>query len=270
MTRGNGRAAKAAAATLAIVAVSVIAAGSAAASSTTIYSNFPTPLPANVPSVGFEATSAAQFGGEIEPTTESLTTTKVTVGMSSWACQSGSWTEHNCTSAPGAKFEWPVTLHIHAVGPGNTVGTEVARLTQAFKMPYRPSDSPRCEGNGWFSQGSCYHGKLFKIAFNLRGVALPQPAIVSVSYNTSDYGAHPTGCTGACPYDSLNVAVEEGPEATPPPTGASIGSQPAPADAFLNSSWGGAYCNEAEGTGTFRLDPGCWTDYQPLLAVETS
>lgn len=253
---------------LAAAAFLSIGAVTASAAGTVIYNNIPSPLPGNVPSMGFEATSTYQFGGEIEPTSESLTTTKVTVGMSSWACQAGSWNEKTCATSPGAKFTWPVTLHIYAVGPGNSVGTEVGRLTQSFKMPYRPSKNANCENGGWGAK--CFNGKLFKIAFNLRGVALPQPAILSVSYNTSHYGANPTGCTEDCPYDSLNVAVEPGPEGSPPASGPSVGSLPSPADAFLRSTWGGAYCNGAEGTGTFRLDPGCWEDYQPLFAVATS
>jgi hypothetical protein len=261
--RTSTKAARLTAAILAVVAVSAAVAASASASGTTIYSNIPKPLPKNVPSLGYEATSTSEFGGEIEATTDSLTTTKVTVGMSSWACQSGGAEDGSCVSNPGAKFTHPITLHIYAEAPGNAVGTEVARLTQEFKLPYRPSASPQCANGGWGKE--CVHGKLFKINFNLRGVALPRPAIVSVSYNTSHHGAEPTGCTSECPYDSLNVGVEEG-EA---PSLLNTGTQPLPADAFLDSTWSGAYCNGAEGTGTFRLDPGCWQYYQPLIAVET-
>ena len=247
---------------MAIAAFLSVTAGTASAAGTVIYNNIPKPQPGNVPSLGYEATSTFQFGGEIEPASESLTTTKVRVGMSSWACQSGTWNEHTCVTSPGAKFSWPITLHIHAVGPGNSVGTEVGRLTQTFRMPYRPSKSVKCENGGWGSH--CYNGKMFKIVFSLRGIALPEPAIVSVSYNTSHYGSNPTGCTENCPYDALNVAVEEG-----TPTSPTVGTQPSPADAFLRSTWAGAYCNGAEGTGTFRLDPGCWEGYQPLFTVET-
>ncbi len=262
-TRTPTRAVKLTTAILAAIAVSAAIAASASASGTTIYSNIPSPLPKNVPSLGYEATSTSEFGGEVEATTDNLTTTQVTVGMSSWACQSGGAEDGSCMSAPGAKFTHPITLHIYAVAPGNSVGTEVARLTQIFKMPYRPSADVKCSNGGWSSQ--CVHGKLFKIHFSLRGVALPRPAIVSISYNTSNYGAEPTGCASECPYDSLNVGVEEG----EPPSLLSTGTQPFPADAFLDSTWSGAYCNGAEGTGTFRLDPGCWQYYQPLVALET-
>jgi hypothetical protein len=261
--RNSARAARVLAAILAITAVSAVAVASASASGTTIYSNIPKPLPKNVPSLGYEATSTSEFGGEVEATGDSLTTTQVTVGMSSWACQSGGAEDGSCASSPGGKFTHPITLHIYSVAAGNAVGTEVARLTQSFKLPYRPSANPKCANGGW--SGQCVHGKLFKIHFSLRGIALPRPAIVSVAYNTSHYGAEPTGCTSECPEDSLNVGVEEG-EA---PSLLNTGTQPFPADAFLDSTWSGAYCNGAEGTGTFRLDPGCWQYYQPLFALET-
>jgi hypothetical protein len=259
------RAVKLAVAISAVVAISAITAGSASASLTTIYSNIAKPLPKNTPSLGYEATATSEFGGAIEAESDSLTSTKVTVGMSSWACESGAWNEENCVTTPGAKFTHPITLHIYSVGPANSVGVEVARLTQTFKIPYRPSDSPKCPEGGWSKE--CVHGKLFKIKFSLRGVALPRPAIVSVSYNTSHYGAEPTGCTGNCPEDSLNVGVEEGFEEEA--TGPFVGTQPLPEDAYLDSTSAGSYCNGAEGTGVFRLDAGCWGEFQPMFAVET-
>ncbi len=258
--------AKLASAILATTAVLAAVAGSASAF-TPIYSNIPSPLPGNVPSQAFEATSTSEFGGQIEIAGPSLTTTKVTVALSSWACQSGGAEDGSCVSAAGAKFEWPVTLHIYAVGAGNTVGTQVASLTRTFKMPYRPTASAKCTGvglGGWFSKGNCYHGKMFKISFALRGVTVPSKAIVSVVYNTSDYGPEPqrSKTPAGGPYDSLNVATTGTP---------SVGSDPQPADAYLNSTWGGAYCDGGiGGTGSFRLDSGCWTGNQPDVAIETS
>jgi hypothetical protein len=49
----------------------------------------------------------------------------------------------------------------------------------------------------------------------------------------------------------------------------SVGTDPQPADAYHNSAWSGSYCDSGVGgTGTFRLDAGCWTGYQPLFAVK--
>jgi len=48
-----------------------------------------------------------------------------------------------------------------------------------------------------------------------------------------------------------------------------VGSQPLPDDAYLNSADGSQYCDGGTGgTGTFRLDAGCWTGYQPAFQVK--
>ena len=256
------RAAKLAATILATTAVLAVAAGAASASGTVIYSNIPSPLPGNVPSVGFEATSASEFGGQVELAGASATKTTVTVGMSSWACESGGAEDGTCVTAKGAKFSWPVTLHVYTVGNDNAVGTQIAGLTKTFKMPYRPSANlTKCPGNGgWYRMGNCFHGKLFKLNFALKGVTLPKKAIISVSYNTTDYGEEPSGVPG--PYDSLNVGT----------TGdnPSTGAYPIPNDAYYNTTFAGFYCDGgAGGTGTFRLDSGCWTGTQPTIQVAT-
>ena len=203
-------------ATGAVLAWATASAG--AVSLTPVYSNIPATLPGNVPSEAFEATSTSQFGGEVELAGPTLNTTKVSVALSSWACQSGGAEDGSCVTTPGAKFEWPVTLHIYTAGGGDSVGTQIASLTKTFKMPYRPSASPKCTGEsagGWYRKGECFHGRLFKITFTMRGVTLPSKAIISVSYNTSDYGSEPqrpkpcNATTAGCPYDSLNVGLTE-------------------------------------------------------------
>ncbi len=81
--------------------------------------------------------------------------------------------------------------------------------------------------------------------------------IIGVAYNTASYGANPLGVTG--PYDSLNVGTAATPTVgTPLPTAN---------DVYLNSSWTDAYCNGALGTGTFRLDAGCWGGFLPAFKV---
>lgn len=280
------RAAKLATAILAAAAVSALGAGSASASGTVIYSNIPSPLPGNTPSEAFEATQTSQFGGQVEFAGASLSATKVKVALSSWGCQTGTWFADNCHTERGAKFEWPITLHIYTVGTANAVGTQIAGLTQTFKIPYRPSASPKCTGEfagDWFAKKECFHGKLTRISFSLKGITLPSKAIISVSYNTSDYGEkqRPQPCDEAeagCPYDSLNVGLTEPtkfnvknePEPVPP----SVGTDPAPEDAYQNSQTAEDYCDKGlMGTGTFRLDSGvppCWSGYQPLFEVSTS
>jgi hypothetical protein len=275
------RVAKRALAVLAVGAMSAVAPAAAGATGTVIYDNIPSAFPPNTVSQAFEATQLGEFGGQVEFASAGLSKTKVTVAMSSWACQRGNWYEATCETDKGARFEWPVTLNIYSVGALNAVGTKVASLTRTFKMPYRPSDSVRCTGGAWFAKGQCYHGKLFKINFALTGVALPSRAIISVAFNTSGYGTEPQGSkpcnatTAGCPYDSLNVGLTEpANEASPEPVAPSVGADPAPESAYQNSTTAGNYCDKGlQGTGTFRLDSGappCWTGYQPLLEVSTS
>ena len=247
-----------------------------ASASTVVYNNLPKPLPGNVQSIGFEAESAAEFGGQVQFAGGAATNPIVTVGMSSWACQTGGVTDGSCVSATGSTYNVPITLNVYSVGPENSVGSKLVTVTQNFAVPYRPSaNATKCAGNGgWFKKGQCDHGKLFKIKFGKLGtkkapVTLPEKAIVSVAFNTTDHGYAPTGVAGA-PYDSLNVALtegaEEGVEVAP-----TTGSDPAPADAYFNSTFGGFYCDGgASGTGTFRLDAGCWTGEQPLVEVKSA
>ena len=83
-----------------IPATSVFAAQ--AAGSSVLYSSM-VPSPGNVPSVGFEATQAAEFGNEITLTRAAKIGT-VTVTMSSWGCQTGGLFQH-LRDHPG--------IHIH-------------------------------------------------------------------------------------------------------------------------------------------------------------
>jgi len=261
------------AAMLATAALVAAAAGSAGAA--TLYNDIPSPLPPNVGSLGFECCSASEFGGQVElapAATHKLT--GVTVGMSSWACQNGGAEDGTCGTAPNAKFTWPVTLKVYTVGAGNSVGTLLYQSTNVFSMPYRPSaNNVKCASGeskgGWWSAltQTCNHGKLFKIRFGLSRLPVPDKVIISVSYNTSDYGAEPQrpkpcNTTGNCPYDSLNVGLEGVP---------TVGADPLPESAYFNTSYGPFYCDGgAGGVGVFRLDEGCWTGYQPLLAVTGS
>ena len=243
-----------------IVAAFALVVGSGvgyAAGQTVLYNNIPDPQPANVVSVGFEATSTSEFGGQLGFAGAERTSPDVTVLMSSWACETGSWTS-GCVTTPGATFTHPVTLNVYNVGANNTVGSLVATQTDTFTMPYRPSSDCPTSTQKWLaSDGNCYTGKAFPITFHLEGVTLPDAAIVTVAYNTAHYGAHPLGVTG--PYDSLNVGLADGP---------TVGTAlPTADDAYLNSTWSGAYCDSTGSTGTLRLDAGCWTGYLPAFKV---
>jgi len=251
------RVAKLTIATVALVAA--FAGSSAAATTEVIYSDLPSPIPGNVVSLGFEATQTSSFGGQVEFGAAARRNPTISVIMSSWACQSGTWSEKNCETTPGAKFEWPITFSVNAVGPGNSVGALLGSGTKVFKIPYRPSYSPKCFSTSvgtWYHKGECVNGKAVKLSLPLKIASAPSQAIVTISYNTSDYGStpqRPQACNSepqGCPYDSLNVGVEDGfanPAGTPP----TVGAFPAPDIAYVNGA-----------------PEGEWTGFQPLFEVK--
>jgi hypothetical protein len=275
------RACKLAATALIAFAALAVSAGSASATTAVEYNNLPATNPGNVVSESFEANQQAQLGGQIQFAGSNLGSGgSINVGLSSWACEKGAWTgSPECVTAPGGKFAWPITLNINQVGPGNSVGPLIESITKTFNIPYRPSQSNRyCTGShagAWWDAvlKTCFHGKYATIAFPLKDNFLwPARAILSVSYNTSDYGAEPQRpkpCDSepqGCPYDSLNVGLAEL-ETEPAP---SVGAYPTPANAYQNTLYAPYYCDGgAGGTGTFRLDEGCWK-YQPLFKVKAT
>lgn len=272
-----GRVAYLTAAILVAIALSAISAG--AASAAVLYDNIPKTLPANFASIGFEATSTSELGGEVELTKasakhpENLTVSAV---MSSWACQSGGWNTDNCVTTPGATFSQPVTLKLYTVGAlGAPVGP-IAQVTQTFEIPYRPSASPECRGElagtWWSTQGkgkhvthTCSNGIASRITFAPLSVAAPVPKqlIVSIAYNTGNYGTEPTGKEG--PVNSLNVALSESWEGT-----LSKGSDPSEG-LYANSNSSGMYCGSSSSLDTFSFTGTCWGPeggYQPVIEVQ--
>ncbi len=253
-----------------------LAAGGASASEV-LYTNIPKPMPGNLPSQSFEATGTSEFGGLVKFGTggEGFTDRSkpaVTIAMSSWQCQNGTWFEDNCTTAKGAKIEKlvPVTLNVYEVG-------ELAKprwtVTKEFKMPYRPSANAKCAAKGepgkWDRMGTCFNGKLFKIHFSLAKVMgterVPAEWIISVAYNTTDFGYSPTHEAGDVS-DNLNVATSpETPE---------LGTDPLPGDAFITSVYESEYCGSGVTPGTFGLSGSagnpCWTGFQPAIEVKGS
>ena len=261
------------AAVLAASVCALIAAPAASAAPTPVYDNIPSPLPGNTPSVGFEATSASEFGGEVAFGGTQRDNPRLTVTMSSWACQSGGASTNDCSTARGAKFQWPIRFNVYRVRPTGEPGRLIGKVSHTYEIPYRPSANfTRCFGAAagrWYSvrDDACYNGRAVNITANLGSLELPEQAIISVEYDTTHYGYDPVGegaacfgTSGGCPYDSLNVGTfGDAP---------SVGTQPRPDDAYQYSTWNGAYCdNGANGVGVFRLDAGCWTGFQPAFKV---
>ncbi len=238
-------------------------------SGVTIYDSTVSPLPANLPSVGFLASQASEFGDKVTFAGTARSLTDVTVTLSTQGCQSGQGNLPNCSTTPGATFSWPITFTIYGAPPGDAVGPVLAQVTQTFAIPYRPSADPvHCTGadvGKWFDAASatCSDGEAVNITFDFSSlnVTLPDTVIWGVAFNTTTWGYHPVGpsacsvsATG-CPYDSLNVAVSGA---------ASTGTDVDPNGVYWNSATPSQYCdNGSGGTNTFRLDTPCWTGQVP-------
>ena len=79
-----------------ILAVASIAIGAVAvpaqAATKKVFNSAPAQLPGNVASVGFEATQTDAFGDQIRLAPGKRKLKMVKIVMSSWACESGTWT----------------------------------------------------------------------------------------------------------------------------------------------------------------------------------
>ena len=258
-------AAKLAAAVL--VPLAVLALAAATASATVIFNNTPAPKEKNYPSVGFEATQTSEFGGQVAfaPGYPGLSS-KVTVTMSSHACGNLEGGTH-CKTTPGATFPWTITLKVYDVEPNNEPGTEVTSVTdENYPIPYRPSANGRCpitsEGVvGWSSK--CFSGKAFKVKFTLNPlIKLPEKAIVSVAYDTTNYG-YGTHAATDIGEDSLNVALSE----ASPTKGAS--PLQASGELYVNSEYSAMYGSLSANLGKFAL-ANEWEKYQPIFEISGS
>jgi hypothetical protein len=190
---------------------------------TALYDSTTSPLPGNLVSQSFEATQTSEFGNQVTLVGSNRQLNNVVVTLSSWGCQSGSWSTGNCVTAPGATFSVPITFNIFNVGPSSAVGGLITTVTKTFAVPYRPSASPQCVGaevgewnNGTVASPSCFNGLANNITFTFpTTVTLPANVIYGIAYNTSDYGTTPQralnppceASSGGCGFDSLNAVL---------------------------------------------------------------
>jgi hypothetical protein len=253
-----------------LCAASLMALGGAAvmaggASAETVYDNVPAALPGNFASIGLAATSSSEFGGEIKLAGTARKQPTITVVMSSWACQTGNWSEpKTClTPKPQKTFKIPLTVKVYAADELNE--PPVGEVTKNVKMHYRPSDSASCpSGEQWYDEVSkeCFHGYAFPVSVTLKKLKkMPQNAVVTFSY------PHSSGAA-----ESLNVSVSEPPEDT-----LSIGTDPVE-EWFANSTWAGMYCPGATDVGTLGPEQGVGCpgiesegiNYQPVISVSAN
>jgi hypothetical protein len=231
-------------------------AGASAASPQVVYNAIPLPLPPNVASVGFEATSTAQFGDYVHLGGTARTLNSVTVTMSDWAVYSDYSTDVRY-SQNNATWTQPITINVYSshLGANGAPDTLLATTTQTIVIPWRPAADPTCSPSTDYraSDGQCYGGIAFNATFTMSSpkVTLPNDVIVGVAFNTADYGATPVGKVG--PYNSLNVGVPAGQTA-------SVGTDDSANNVFWNTSYGPFYADGGlAGVGIFRQD----TDWAP-------
>ena len=217
-----------------------------ATGATVVYSSVPDPLPDNVASVGFQATSTSEFGDLIRLAPGGRVVETVTVTLSSGTAHS------SFPSAPAAGYSHPLTVNIYAVD--RTTGTpqtglRLASVTQTFLIPWRAESGspPGVAFNATFALGTL-------------ALSLPDEVIVAIAFNTQHYGVAPLGVAG--PYESLNVGVSD----LPPEIGEDV-----EADAlFWQTAVAGFYSDGgAAGVNTLRRDTG-WAPYRPALRVTTA
>jgi hypothetical protein len=243
-----------------VVAFLVVACSPLAVGATVIYDSIPGPLPPNVPSLGYQATQSSEFGELIQFSGTSRGLSQVTVGMSDWALAS------DYPSFPGFSgptWNHPLTLNLYAVdnsGPNPAPGALIATRTQTFAIPWRPPADPTCPGGtAWrASDGNCYNGLAFAVAFDFTGTTVPNQIIYGLAFNTQTWGSNPIGTPG--PYVSLNFGLAQ---LLP-----SVGTNPFPDTAYWNTQTAANYAdNGAGGVGIFRRDTN-WTPFSGAVTFE--
>jgi hypothetical protein len=232
-----------------------------------------------IASVGFECCTTKEFGDGLVFTKYTSKLNHISVVMQSWGCQSGFWNDDNCLTTAGSNFEEPITANVYSVAMSSSGSPEpgalLASQTDDFYIPYRPSaNNQKCYGanlGAFFGpvDKKCDNGLSVKISFNFKSanVTLPEEAIVTLAYNTSDAGYSPYGQNtpcftgpGGCGYDSLNVSAWG--------NGGFVGSPIDPNGVYDNFGDPYFYCNEyGNGSGGLQLDTPCWTGYHPEIEV---
>jgi hypothetical protein len=237
----------------AVVAACALGFGSAAFGME-IYDSIPSPLPGNIPSLGYQANQTSEFGDLISFAAGSRNLSQVTAVMSDWAKESDFE-----TVGTSAGFTHPLTFTLYNVDAGNSVGSVIASRTITAFIPWRPEADVTCSGDGYRDgNGICRSGLAFEVSFDFTGVVTPDSLIYGLAFNTMTYGYSPIGTSG--PYISLNFGV-----ADVPPT---VGSNPLPDTAYWNTSRASNYADGGTGgVDIFRQDT-AWTPFSGAVKFD--
>jgi hypothetical protein len=209
------------------------------------YNAIPSKVSGNVPSTGFEATQTNEFGDEVELGGTARSLQSMSVVLSSWGCESGTWNGGDCDTTPGATFDVPLTFTVYKSVDG-TPGEVLATASDTFTVQYRPSASDQCGDGRWYNakDRTCYNGLPQTVEVDFDGQPLTDTVIWSVAYNTTHSGAAPIGesadCygeSGGCGYDSLNVGVWSAPKA--PYSGTDLDENEAFVNGAMQAGWSG-------------------------------
>jgi hypothetical protein len=251
-----------------------VAASALPAMASVVYNSLPSPIPYTVPSVGFEATSAAEFGQGVQlQGNVGATLTSATVLLDNWAEES---TYEPAGTSTG--YNVPLTLDLYNVGAADSVGSLIATDTINAFVQWQPegSASSACQSldsaSGYANQawlagdGHCYFGLAQTVTFSLANIAVPSQFIWGLAFNTETAGADPTGVAG--PYDSLNIGLNSNPDGTDPFV-PSVGSDLVPGSVYWNTSYAGFYSNPSAVAGVFQQDSD-WAPYDPAISFSAA
>jgi hypothetical protein len=243
------------------------------ATPTVVYNSIPAgPLSSMFSSLGIQPNHENEFGDGVNLTGTGNVHT-VSWILRSFGCESR-LSATQCVTTPGATFPVPITTNIYAVD--STASTKVGALlgsrTQTFNIPYRPSSAPgRCTSKPDYFfdtvSGACVNALAVRVdlTFPTGSVALPSPAIFTMTFNTTTFGYSPLGTgttcwtssTGGCGYDQLNISAST--------LGGPVGSAYDPNSVFNSVATGtatyeGGDCSPTPlyPANTLTLDNGCW------------
>ena len=241
-----------------IAATWTVNCGEATGTGSVIFDNTPTAAHFYSPNLYYSeslgARSETQFGTQVGFSGSARKLQTVTVAMSDWACQSGSWTDGSCSTTPGATFPVSISFNVYNVGASNAVAAQVATKTQTFAVPYRPSAVVGCDAGGGASSakaafrdpaGDCQNGLVSEITFAFPGVTLPNNVIFGIAYDT-------TGDAG-----SLNVMLYPSDLDNPVATQPAVGTFPLPSDIYADHTSGTTF--------PFQLNVGGYGGVQPAV-----